>query len=188
MKRIFAGVIAGLLSIAPAWATGPTAPFQYEAGTAGYITTPFALETTELNALASGACAISSVGGTSGVFSQTQTLGAPQGDIWFKSGGTFTPAAGGYLAVWFLPLDAAGPTAETAVASCSTTVSGLARSPDAIVALVNAAYASGNLAWAQGRYVTIPANSFKVLVQNLTGGSLPATGDQILLGPWEIGY
>lgn len=157
--------------------------FLLAPGTNGFITTPFNLLSTELNALASGAAATSSVGGTSGVFNETTLAQALALSVYFTSGGTFTPSVGGIIALWFLLSPDGGSTFETAVATPSTTVMALSRSPDAIISLDNAAFASGNIRWANGLHVPSPWESFKVLAQNLTGGALPATGNLIKAGP-----
>ena len=56
----------------------------------GFLTAPFNLMTTELNALGSGANGISSVGGTAGVFTQTNFGSGIYGAVHFKAGGAFT--------------------------------------------------------------------------------------------------
>lgn len=165
-----------------------TANFLEAAGTNGFIATPFALLTTELNALANGAAATSSVNGTSGVFSQTNDANAIWGSLFFTAGGAFTPAAGGYLAGWFLPSPDGGTTFESAVATASSTVPALARSPDFVVPLDAAALASGNIKWVQGRRAQLPFESYKVLVQNMSGAALPATGNTIKNGPVATQY
>ena len=68
----------------------------------GFLVTPFNLMTTELNALGSGANVVSSVGGTSGVFTQTNFGSGIYGMVHFKAGGAFTVVAGGYIAGWWL--------------------------------------------------------------------------------------
>ena len=45
--------------------------FLQDPGTNGFIATPFNLLSTELNSLVTGNTAVSSAGGTSGVFTQT---------------------------------------------------------------------------------------------------------------------
>jgi hypothetical protein len=160
---------------------------QLDAGTNGWVTTPVNLLTTELNSLASGAAATSSVGGTSGVFSQTNFSNGPLFEIWFTSGGTFTPALGQQLVGWFLKSTDGGTTFETLVATPSSTVNALSRNPDFIIPLDNAAFASTNIRF--GTIANAPAPSFKVVLQNLLqGGSataLPASGNKITAGPYS---
>jgi hypothetical protein len=157
--------------------------FQDQAGTNGFLVSPVTLQSTELNALTSGSAIISSVGGSSGVYSQSNTSNAIFGSVFFSSGGAFTPTAGGFLAGWFLLSSDGGTTFETVTATPSTTVMALPRPPDFVIPFSAAAYASGNLAWASGRIVQLPFESFKVEIHNLSGVSLPATGNLVKVGP-----
>lgn len=159
---------------------------QLDPGTNGWVHAIVDLLTTELNTLASGSAATSSVGGTSGVFSQSNFANAPLLEIWFTSGGTFTPAAGAYLAGWFLKSTDGGVTFETIVATPSVgppVVPALSRSPDFTIPLDNAAFASGNIRF--GTITNAPAPSTKVVLQNLSGGALPASGNKITAGPYS---
>ncbi len=163
--------------------------FLLDAGTNGFKATPFNLLSTELNALTAGSAATSSVGGSSGVFGQTNWVNCPFGSIYFTSGGSFTPSAGDFLSGWFLLSTDGGTTFETAVSTPSTSVSALSRAPDFVIPLDNAAFASGNIRWCQGRFVQMPWESCKVLLQsNLASVTLPATGNLIKLGPVAIQY
>lgn len=162
--------------------------FLEAAGTNGFIATPFNLLSTELNTLANGAAALSSVGGTSGVFSQSNNANGIWGSLYFSAGGAFTPAAGGYLAGWFLRSPDGGTSFETEVATPSGTVAALARTPDFIIALDNAAFASGNIRWCQGGKVQLPWESYKLLLQNNSGVALPSSGNLIKVGPTAIQY
>lgn len=160
--------------------------FLESAGTGGFIATPFSLQTTELNSLANGGAAISSVGGTSGVFTQSSAGSAIWCSISITFGGAITPTAGGVIDVWFLRSNATGY--ETAVATPSATVAALPRAPDAIIPLSAAAYASGNVAWVAGGFVKEPWESYYVEVQNLSGATLPSTGNILKCGPTAIQY
>lgn len=157
--------------------------FLLAAGTNGFIATPFNLLSTELNALASGAAVTSSVGGTSGVFNQASLAQALALSVYVTFGGAITPSVGGCLSIWFLLSPDGGTTFETAVSTPSTTVSALSRAPDVIITLDNAAFASGNMRWANGLHLPSPWESFKILLQNNTGAALPATGNLIKAGP-----
>jgi hypothetical protein len=150
--------------------------FLEDPGTGGFIVTPFDLMTTELNALATTDTATSSVNGTSGVFTQTNYGNAEWAQIYFQSGGAFTPTAGGYLAGWFL-FSANGTTFEITVANTALT-----RTPDFIISLNAAAYASGNQSPASG-LTRVPNWSNKVFIQNNAGVTLPSTGNLIVAGP-----
>jgi hypothetical protein len=142
------------------------------------------LLTTELNALASGAAATSSVGGTSGVFTESSTSSYLWGDLVFNPGGAFgsAPAAGGYLAGWFLRSPDGGSTFETVVATPSLTQPALPRSPDFVIPIDAATGASGDLKWGQGR-TPLPYESYKVLLQNMTSQALAATGNTLRVLP-----
>jgi len=189
LKSILFALAVSLAAACPAWAA---TNFLEAPGTNGFITTPFSLQSTELNTLGSGACATSSVGGTSGVFKQTNNVNAIWGSIYFTSGGSFTPVAGQSLYGWFLLSSDGGTTFETQVATCSTTVAPFTRGPDFVIPLANAAYASGNIAWAGGRFVQLPWESYKVVIWNTNGTgavtALPATSNLIKVGPTAIQY
>jgi hypothetical protein len=162
-----------------------TTTFLNDPGTSGFIATPFNLLSTELSALASGAACVSSVGGASGVFNQMNFASAIWGKIYLTAGGAFTPAIGGTLSGWWLESPDGGTTFETEVATPSTTVAALSRSPDFIISLDNAAYATGNIRFASS-FVKLPWASCKVLLQNNSGVALPATGNLIKVGPVAI--
>lgn len=162
--------------------------FLEAAGTNGFIATPFNLLSTELNALGTGLSATSTVGGTSGVFNQVNNANGIWGSLYFVSGGTFTPAVGAFLAGWFLRSPDGGSTFETATATASTTVQALSRSPDFTIPLDNAVFNSGNIRWCQGSFVMLPWESYSVILQNMSGGALPTSGNLIKVGPTAIAY
>jgi hypothetical protein len=104
--------------------------FLYAPGTHGFIVAPpVTVMTTELNTLANGNSAVSSVGGTSGVFTQTTFGNCVWAEIELVAGGAFTPGAGGYIAGWWL-FSEAGATFEKTVSNID-----LARSPDLTIPL-----------------------------------------------------
>lgn len=156
--------------------------FLEAVGTSGFIATPFNLQTTELNALGSGANVVSSVGGTAGVFTQTNFASAIWGAVHFKAGGAFTPTAGGYLAGWFLYSPDGGSTFEKVVAATD-----VPRPPDFIIPLFASAYASGDIAQSSG-IVRLPWWSTKVYVGNRSGVALSASGHVIQCGPVAVQY
>lgn len=152
--------------------------FVWDQGTSnnGLIAAALDLLTTELNALASGAVAVSSVGGAAGVFSNANTGAAIFAIVQMKLGGALGTAlaAGSYLSGWFLEsLD--GTTFELGTAAPQ-------RPADFIVPFAARTYASGEILLAAGRIARIPAAKFKLLVQNNLGVALPATGNKITIG------
>lgn len=161
--------------------------FLDAAGTNGFIATPFNLQTTELNAQTNGAASTSSVGGSSGKFSQTDFASGIWGLIWFISGGSFTPTAGGVISGWFLQSTDGGTTFEALVSTPSTTVAALPRAPDFIIPFDAAALASGNIKFCSG-LVKLPWPSCKIVLQNNTGATLPATGNIVVCGPVATQY
>jgi hypothetical protein len=164
--------------------------FLNSAGSNGFISAPINLMSTELNALGSGAAATSSVGGASGVFSQTNFSSAAWLSIYFTAGGAFTPVVGQCLYGWFLKSPDGGSTFESAIATPSTTVLALPRSPDFIIPLDNVAFASGNIKWAQS-FIKSPWEFSKVIIQNIGGSSpvaLSASGHTIKAGGVAIQY
>lgn len=157
--------------------------FLQDAGTNGFIATPFNLLSTELNALTNGSSATSSVGGSSGVFSQSNIANAIKGMIYAEVGGAFTPTAGAALYGWFLRSPDGGTSFEKTTTS-STTIAPLPRAPDFVIPLDAVAYASSDIAISQDDDDTLlAAPSWKLVVWNLAGATLPATGNTISVGP-----
>lgn len=157
--------------------------FLEAAGTNGFIATPFNLLSTELNTLGSGNSAVSSVGGSSGIFTQTNFANAVWGAIYFVAGGALagTPAAGAYIAGWFL-FSPDGSSFEKTVSNTD-----LPRSPDFIIPLDAAAYAANDITPASG-IVRLPWWSTKVFVVNHSGFALNAASNLIKCGPVAIQY
>lgn len=146
----------------------------WAAGTNGFVVTPYAALTTELNSLANGNTALSSVNGTSGVFSQSNTGSAPWAQVSFYPGGSFTPSAGGHLQVWWITKD------DDANFRKVASNADQAASPDLNIPLLNAAYSAGELA---GVFARLPGVLHKVLLRNVSGVSLPASGNKLMIGP-----
>ena len=143
--------------------------FLLDAGTSGFITSLFNLMTTELNALGNGAIATSSVGGSSGVFSQTNFVNAQKVFVIFTAGGAFTPTAGGCLSGWWDMSDDGGTHFEKTVAATA-----MPRPPDFYIPLFASAYASGDRSWSP--VARAPWPSCKIVVQNNSGVALSASG------------
>lgn len=150
--------------------------FLLDAGTSGFIATPFNLQSTELNALTNGSSAVSSVGGTSGVYTQSNFNNAQWFIPLFIAGGAFTPTAGGAISGWFLFSDNGGTNFEKTVSNTA-----LPRPPDFVIPLFASAYASGDRAF--GPIARGPWPSCKVLLINNAGATLPATGNLVLAAP-----
>ena len=153
-------------------------------GTNGLIQAAFNLMSSELNALGSGLAATSSVGGSSGVFTQTNWSNAIWGGIYFTAGGAFTPTSGGYLAGWFLLSPDGGSTFETLIATASATVLALSRAPDFVIPVYEggAAWANTNMRYQQGRFCKVPWESHKIVIQNMSGATLPAVNTNLVKG------
>jgi hypothetical protein len=143
----------------------------------------------EASGLTNGSAVTSSYWNNTGVITQTHIDQGIQGDIWFQSGGAFTPNAGGFLCGWFLPSFDGGTTFETIVVPTpSSTVAAVSRAADFIIPLDNAAYAAGNIRYAQGRFAApLPTVPFKTEIQNFSGVTMPGTW-AVFLAPWAIQY
>lgn len=155
--------------------------FLEATGTGGFIATPFNLLSTELNSLASASSATSSVGGTSGVFTQTNNASAIFGQPYFVAGGALTPTQNGYLAGWFM-FSPDGLGFEKVVLNTD-----LPRPPDFVIPLFNSAYALNDIQQSPD-IVRLPWWSYKVFLVNHAGVALPATGNLVKIGPVAIQY
>jgi hypothetical protein len=156
--------------------------FLLDAGVSGFKATPFNLMSSELNSVTNTSGATSSVGGTSGVFTQTNFVNCIWGEIAFTAGGAFTPTLGGYLAGWFLLSPDGGTSFEKVVSGGD-----LPRAPDFIIPLYASAYATNDISQASG-IVKLPWWSTKILVVNHSGVTLAASGNLIKCGPVAIQY
>ncbi len=153
--------------------------FLEAAGTGGLITSATTVAwVTALASLTNGAATTSST-----VFSQTTFANAQKLQGWFINGtASFTPTAGGVLAFWWLLSTDGGTTFETLVSTPSTTVPALPRTPDFLIPFDAAAFASGNIRFAQGPF-PYPYLGAKLVMQNLCGATLSTTGTPtVLLG------
>lgn len=128
------------------------------------------LATTELNSLTTGSYAISSVGGASGIYTNSNTGQAMFGIPIFTFGGTVTPATPFILSCWFLQ-SADGTTFEDSSAL-------LARAPDFVFAFSANAYASKTVIAPR---VVVPALKWKLGVLSGVGATLASTGNTIKL-------
>lgn len=149
---------------------------------AAAIAARFDIMTTELNSLASSSTttlAISSAGGSAGVFSQSQTNGAIYSDAEFLAGGTYTPLAGGFIELWLLrSLDA------TSYEDGSAAI--VPGRPADLIIPVRAGAAIAPRAGVSG--LILPPFSWKALVRNQTGATLPASGNKVSLTAYSQQY
>lgn len=155
---------------------------EYSGGTNGFLTSPINAFTTEINTLANGSSATSSVGGTSGAFTQSSFGSGIWGVAHFKAGGAVTPTAGGYLAIWFLYSPDGGTTYEFTVSNTD-----LPRPPDITIPLYASAYASGNISQSSGIF-RLPFWQCKLFIVNHAGAALPSSGNVVQIGSVAIQY
>jgi hypothetical protein len=147
----------------------------------GFLTSPFTVMSSELSSLANGNSAVSSVNGTSGVFTQASQGSGIWGTVNFVAGGAFTPTAGGYLAGWFT-FSPDGTVFEKVVSNTD-----LPRPPDFIVPLFVSAYSANDVQQASG-LVRLPWWSYKVFVVNRSGAALPSSNNLIKLSSVAVQY
>jgi hypothetical protein len=137
--------------------------------------------------IGTGAALTSSYWNNTGVTRQSDTGSALVGDVFFLSGGTMTPPVGGSISGWFLKSYDGGVTFEDAISTPSTLVAALARAPDFIIPLDNAAHAIGNKKQANGQ-VNIPSVPFKTLIQSNCGTVALPANCAIILVPEAVVY
>lgn len=162
------------------WYPGPSA-------NSGNLIAAFNLMTTELQSITNGSVIVSSVGGTSGKFTSSNTGQGIWGQILWSVGnpgiGTALQA-GACIAGWFLQSPDSGTTLET------TTVVP-PRPPDFIIPLPATTIAAGAAPFAASGLVLIPSLQFKVLIQNNTGQTLgtgATTAPFLKLAPVAMQY
>jgi hypothetical protein len=156
--------------------SGPSKDFLLDPGTNGFIATPFNLMTTELNSLASTNSAISSVGGTSGVFTQANFVYGLAYEVVFTAGGSISSiSAGGNLSGWWIKSPDGGSTFEKTISNTA-----LPRPPDLLIPL-DASYSSSDLRF--GLIAACPWPSAKLFIINNSGQTLPSSGNIIKAAP-----
>lgn len=137
-------------------------------GTAGFLTTPFTLMSTEFVGLTSSGTVTSA-----SAINQITTANGIYGYVYLTVGSaTFTSLAGGNLAGWWLNSVDGGTTFETAVSS----VLSQPRSPDWIIPLSTVAVSASGIYMSP--LIRLPWATAKTYVQNNTGTTLGASGSQ----------
>ena len=159
-------------------------PFLWNAGTSNnglLISSALSLLTTEMNSLANSSVAVSSVGGSSGVFTNSNTGQGIWGDILLKLGAISSAlSAGACLAGWFLTSPDGGTTFEPTGAAPS-------RPPDFLIPLP-ATTITAATSYKSAGLVRIPALPFKIIVQNKTGQTFAASANTLILAPSAVTY
>lgn len=145
--------------------------FLWAAGTSnnGLLTTAVTLMTTELESLTSASVIVSSVGGSSGVFTNSNTAQGMLGNIFYYPGnaGCTPTTVGGGLTGWFLQSPDGGTAFESPTAVP-------VRTPDFFIPLPASAIGGANTLVFPSGEIEVPALEFKVLVQNNCGVTLGA--------------
>jgi hypothetical protein len=147
------------------------------------IASPLTLLSSEFDNLASTDTALSSAGGSSGLFNNSNTGQGMICDV-FLTLGTISSAlsAGANLSGWWIESPDSGSTFEHTV-----TNSALARPPDFIIPLPATAI-TGGWQYKGAGPVMVPALPFYVFVQNNTGQEFAASGSTLRLAPYAMQY
>jgi hypothetical protein len=160
-----------------------TTPFLWGLGTSnnGLLASLLTLQSTELNSLASGSVALSSVGGSSGKFTNANTGAAIWGEL-FLTLGTIGSAlqSGANVAGWFISSSDSGSTYEKSSAAPS-------RPPDFIIPLPAATISAADQFKAAGK-ILLPSVQFKVLLQNNTGQTFASSANTLKLAPISVNF
>lgn len=160
-----------------------TTPFLWGLGTSnsGLLTSLLTLQSTELNSLANAAVVLSSVGGSSGKFTNNDTGGAIWGELFLTLGAIgSTLSAGANIAGWFISSPDSGSTYEKSSAAPP-------RPPDFIIPLPATTISAADQFKAAGK-VMLPSVQFKVLLQNNTGQALAASANTLKAAPISVQF
>lgn len=142
----------------------------------GWLAASFNLLTTELNTLANGAYAISTVAGSSGVLDNGSNK-YPNCHVEFLAGGNYTPLANGYIPIWLLEsLD--GTNYDDGSASIVP-----ARRPDITISVRAGTTITPR---GQAKGLLMPQGLYKVLAANMTGATFPSSGNVIVARPGTV--
>jgi hypothetical protein len=128
------------------------------------------MQTTEMNSLANGSGVISSVGGSSGLFSSTQTQNYQFMDLSLKLPTMTAMTANNIISIWFVR-EVDGTNVENGTPPN--------RAPDAILVCT-----ATTTAFLQAIGVPTPPESFKVYLLNNSGQSFVSSGCILTALPW----
>lgn len=160
-----------------------TIPFLWGLGTSnsGLLAALLTLQSTELNSLTNTSVALSSVGGSSGKFTNANTGAAIWGDLFLTLGAIGSALSNGAnIAGWFISSADSGSTYEKASIAP-------ARPPDFIIPLPATTISAADQFKSAGK-VLLPAVQFKVLLQNNTGQSLASSANALKLAPISVQF
>lgn len=160
-----------------------TTPFLWGLGTSnnGLLVSLLTLQSTELNSLANAGVVLSSVGGSSGKFTNVDTGAAIWGDVFLTLGAIGSAlTAGANISGWFIESPDSGSTYEKSSAAPP-------RAPDFIIPLPVTTISAADQ-FKSGGLVRLPAVQFKVLLQNNTGQALAATSNTVKLAPISVQF
>lgn len=157
-----------------------TTNFLWNPGTTnnGLTTTAKTLlaDTSELASLTTGSYVVSSVSGSSGVFTNNDALQAIWAELFITLGAIGTAlTAGANISGWFLQSYDGGTTFEQSSVAPP-------RGPDFIIPLPATTISAGTT-WVASGLIMLPALKYKVGVQNNTGQTFAASGNTLRSAP-----
>ena len=158
-----------------------TTPFLWGLGTSnsGLLTSLLTLQSTELNSLTTSSVIVSSVGGSSGKFTNADTGGAIWAEVFATLGAIGSAlTVGANIAGWFLQSPDSGTTYESATLVPP-------RPADFVIPLPATTIGAGSF-YKCGWLVRVPALQFKVLTQNNTAQTFAASANTVKLAPISV--
>jgi hypothetical protein len=184
-RRAAFGALAGLGAFAFALKDEAKAntQFLWGPGTSnnGLLTSAISLLTTEMNALANTNTALSSVGGSSGVFTNSNTAQGMIGRCFLTLGAIASAlSAGAVASIWWIP-SYNGSTFESTASNAAQ-----ARAPDCVIPLPATTISGASVYASPPSFVE--ALEFYVFLQNNTGQTFAATANTLRLAPFSMQY